>query len=120
MATIKTKTMTIWHKAGTVTPTPVTLDTLTLLGDAVVNNFGTDGGVCWQALAQDKDGELYRVTWLPTTEYEIAERFAKAETEGNAQLMAELIEENGGDCFVDVQDQSNACDWSSPYEIRLI
>lgn len=96
------------------------LSDLTLDDQAYVDNFGTDGGVAWQQDGVDAAGNRYRVMWLPTAAWQIAERFAKAEIAGDEQLMAEIIEENGGDSFVDVQDQSNACDWDEPWSINLI
>lgn len=96
------------------------LNELTITHDATVDNIGTNGDVAWTGFGVDKDGNEYKIVWLPTEAWVLAEKFAKAEIAGDKELMAELIEENGGDNFVDVQDQSNACDWDVPYEIEEV
>lgn len=96
------------------------LNELTITRDATVDSIGNNGDFAWTAFAVDKDGNEYKIVWLPTEAWVLAEKFAQAEIAGDEELMAELIEENGGDNFVDVQDQSNACDWDVPYEIEEV
>lgn len=98
----------------------ITINDLTITQDATVDNIGTSGAVAWTGFGVDKNGNEYEIVWLPTEAWVLAEKFAQAEIASNEELMAELIEENGGDVFIDVADQSNACDWDTPESIELI
>lgn len=66
-------------------------------------NYGTDGDVRYEAAAVS-DGKDYIVVWATTPEWREATR-----------LYNETGEISGF-----YQDESNACDWYSPIEVREI
>lgn len=83
--------------------------TYTLAQQAYADNYGTDGGVAYYASAIDAEGNGYRVTWHLTPEYEAAAaRVQAAYSDGN--------EPDGRDLSL-VEDESNACDWETPYDV---
>jgi len=60
--------MTITYSAnplGTVTHNG---ESIQLAGQAVAENYGTDGGVVYRARGVDASGNNYLVTWQPTGE----------------------------------------------------
>ena len=69
--------------------------TLALTQDAYCENYGTDGSVRYYAQAKDATGNLYRVAWDTTAEWD------EREPE-------------------DRSDESEACDWSNPSVIQQI
>ena len=81
----------------------------TLTQQAYADNYGTDGDVAYYASAVDADGTDYKVTWHCTPEYEAAEaRVQAAYNDAN--------EPDGRDLSL-VEDESNACDWATPYDV---
>jgi hypothetical protein len=67
--------------------------TYTLTQDAYCDNYGTDGGVRYYAHAVDGAGNKYLLAWDTTQAWMDAE---------------------------DCDDESNACDWSSPVAAELL
>jgi len=108
----------------------VKFEDLTLLQDAYINNYGTNGGVRYCAVAKDDDGNEYEVIWDTTPAWDMACELAKLEawkeqcedhnddfSEEDAERLAELSEKvNSSLC----DDESNACDWDNPTEINEI
>lgn len=82
------------NQYGTVTHSG---KTLTLTQQAYVSNNGTDGGVRYYAAAIDADGNEYMVAWDTTPAWD--ERLAANDE---------------SDSF----DESEACDWDTPADIR--
>ena len=77
---------------------------LALTQDAYVENHGTDGGVRYYAKAVDADGNDYLVAWDTTEAWDAATEAYKVDPE-NAPI---------------VDDESWACDWDSPAEIKAL
>lgn len=69
--------------------------TLTLMQDAYCDNYGTDGGVRYYASARDAAGNIYRIAWDTTAEWD------------------DMDPE-------DQDDESNACAWDNPASVELI
>ena len=76
----------------------------TLTEQAEAANYGTDGEVRYYANAVDADGERYKVAWETTEAWNEATEDYKTTGEVNG-----LIE-----------DESNACDWDNPVDVREI
>ena len=94
------------HDYGTVTYEGVTY---TLTQDAYVSNYGTNDGVAYYASAVDAAGTEYKVTWLTTAEYDAA----------NERVQAAYKADQDPD-YADlslVEDESNACDCDTPYDV---
>lgn len=85
-------------KYGTVTHAG---QDLALTQYAYCENYGTEGGVRYYAHAIDRTGNEYRVAWDTTPEWEAAEDAYRADPENETPN----------------EDESEACDWSSPAEV---
>ena len=85
-------------KFGTVTHEGVEL---ALSQQAYADNYGTDGGVRYFAKAIDVDGNEYRVSWDTTAAWDANEAAYQADPESNTPN----------------EDESEACDWTSPAEV---
>ena len=97
MTTITAK-QALADKFGTVDHSGVEL---ALTQDAYVENHGTDGGVRYYAKAVDAAGNEYLVAWDTTALWD--ERCANAEETGDH-----------------LDDESAACDWAAPAEIKAL
>ena len=94
-----------------------------LTQDAYVVNYGTEGEVRYEASAVDTDGNNYLVIWETTEEYNKSQRLHNLEDafeagkldEEEIEEIEELQEEyDSGYC----EDESNACDWENPIEVK--
>ncbi len=103
--------------------------TLILTEQAYMDNYGTDGAVRYYAHAIDDEGNTYRVAWDTTAEHDMAcelailegreemrEKYGDELSEADAKRLAELREMN----LPDPSDESIACDWSEPAEVKAV
>lgn len=80
--------------------------TLALTQPAYCDAYGTDGEVCYYASAIDDNGGTYKVRWDTTADWD-------------ARCAAVQAEMQAGEDITDpLDDESDACDWDSPVEIR--
>lgn len=99
---------------------------LVLTEEAFPNNYGTNGEVRYHANAIDADGNEYRVVWETTVEWDLCSELAQLELKENygdisneeKERMDELIISGYSSEYI--EDESNACDWSEPYDIEEI
>ena len=77
---------------------------LALTQQAYINNHGTDGAVRYYAAAIDTDGNDYQVAWDTTEAWNACEAAFRADPENAAPN----------------DDESLACDWAHPAEIRAL
>jgi hypothetical protein len=75
-----------------------------LAEQAYPNNYGTDGGVRYYAKGVDDAGSEYLVAWDTTAEWDAEQDAYRADPDN---FQASLQEED-------------ACDWSSPVDIREV
>lgn len=94
--------------------------TLYLLGQAIADNYGTDGLVRYYAEAIDANGTEYRIAWDTTSEWDLACELDRlmAESDLDDDQIAR-IEELSDMVLPDVSDESNACDWSDPVSVQV-
>jgi hypothetical protein len=79
--------------------------TLTLTQGAYCDNYGTQGNVRYYASAVDADGNKYIVAWDTTEQWQ--------------QWQKEYANhDNDYDYIAGLEDESNACDWDNPIEVR--
>ena len=104
--------------------------TYTLTQEAEATNYGTYGEVRYCAVATDDKGNQYEVIWETKELWDLAVELAKLEAQKEsmeqhneqlnseeAQRLAELSEQvNSSYC----EDESNACDWDNPIEVKEI
>ena len=97
---------------------------------AETTNYGTDGGIKYCAVAVDKQGNSYKVTWNTTKVWDNVVALSKlhsahdeAESHDDEisgedlERFKELIAMNN---LPDLNDESNACNWDCPNNIELI
>lgn len=73
---------------------------------AYANNYGTDGGVRYQAHGRDDEGNVYLVSWGTTAAWDAMQADYKA---------------NGADPnWTPTIDEDEACDWDSPVKIEAV
>lgn len=96
-------------------------NTLYLLDQALVGNYGTEGMIRYYANAIDAEGIEYRIAWDTTDEWDLACELARLMAESNLDD-DDMVRIEELECMVlpDVNDESNACDWSSPVSIRSL
>ena len=82
-----------------------------LTQDAYPDNYGTDGDVRYYARAIDIEGDIYMVAWDTTGEWD------------EAQAEAQRLQAAGDPCDdypAILDDESNACDWDHPVDVKAI
>lgn len=94
-----------------------------LTQQAYADNYGADGEVIYKAMAEDEEGNEYRVIWETTTEFDEAQELHSLEndedlTDEEIERKEELIENGVKSCYC--EDESNACDWDNPVSISRV
>lgn len=79
---------------------------IVLTQPAYARNYGTDGGVRYFAAGEDPNGEQYMVEWDTCLAWDEAGRQYK---DSDYEDMPSILD-----------DESNACDWDNPVEIRKL
>ncbi len=91
-----------------------------LTGQALADNYGTEGEVRYYANAIGPGGNSYRVAWETTERWNLSQeretlRADSFLSDDEKERLAEL------EMLVlpDVSDESNACEWDSPVRVTL-
>ena len=102
--------------------------TYALTQDAFVDNYGTNGDVCYRAMAIDEQGNKYNVIWYLDEAYEKNgkdyNRYIKL-TDLSEHQPLDDDEQSEFDTLIDDgqpspnEDESNACDWDEPAHITF-
>lgn len=93
----------------------------TLAEQATADNFGTEGLIRYYAKATSPDGDTVMFAWNTTECWDLAEERAKLESESNpTPEQEERLSALDGMVLPDVSDESNACDWDSPFSVTVI
>lgn len=85
---------------------------------ADATNRGTEGEVVYVASAIVADGAEYRVVWETTKEWDASCAIAGAEARGE-DIDREALGVDSEFVPCDVYDESLACDWDNPIEVRM-
>ena len=86
---------------------------------AYVSNDGTE----YYSTAEDSEGKEYLVTWETTNEWNLSVELYDLELRGKdiyEDDIERLEELRNMDGLVDVEDESNACDWDNPVSVAAI
>jgi hypothetical protein len=89
---------------------------------AQADNYGTDGAVRYYASAINEAGDSFRVAFETTAAWDAANAKAQAELRDDEPDLEAIAEEHGVEIDefenIDLNDESSACDWDSPVEVR--
>lgn len=100
-----------------------------LAEQAYADNYGRNEEVRYYAKAFDTDENEYKVTWITTEKWNLANELYQLEQKLNllpetheewTEEEQKRLEELQNMVLVNIEDESNACDWDNPLKIEEI